>query len=137
MRVASACTGLRESPRGPFHEGGLICGHRAGKSFVLALIAVYLGFKNYADALTTGEVGTIMIIAAHRKQARRIMRYVRGLLSVPKLAKLVVRETAEAFDLGNRVTIEIGTASIRKVLGDRYAGEWPRERFRLVGIAYD
>ena len=50
-----------------------------------------------------------------RKQAHTIMRYVRGLLSVPMLAKLVVRETADAFDLDNRVTIEIGTASIRSV----------------------
>ena len=30
MRVASECTGLREPPRGPFHEGWLICGRRAG-----------------------------------------------------------------------------------------------------------
>src|SRR4051794_13304069 len=118
MRVASECTSLREPPRGHFHEGWLICGRRAGKSFVLALVAVYLGcFKNYFDALTTGEVGTIMVIAADRKQARTIMRYVRGLLSVPILAKLVIRETAEAFDPDNRVTIEIGTASIRSVRG--------------------
>src|SRR5262249_27863568 len=26
---------------------------------------------------------------------------------------------------------------ISKVTGDRYAGEWPRERFRAHGIAYD
>ena len=26
---------------------------------------------------------------------------------------------------------------IRKVTGDRYGGEWPRERFRLAGISYE
>ena len=26
---------------------------------------------------------------------------------------------------------------VRKVTGDRYAGEWPRERFRLAGISYE
>jgi hypothetical protein len=26
---------------------------------------------------------------------------------------------------------------VRKVVGDRYAGEWPRESFRAVGISYD
>jgi hypothetical protein len=25
---------------------------------------------------------------------------------------------------------------ITQVVGDRYAGEWPRERFRMQGIAY-
>jgi hypothetical protein len=25
---------------------------------------------------------------------------------------------------------------VHEVVGDRYAGEWPRERFRLAGIAY-
>jgi hypothetical protein len=34
MRVASECTGRSEPPRGHFHEGWLICGRRAGKSFV-------------------------------------------------------------------------------------------------------
>ena len=27
--------------------------------------------------------------------------------------------------------------AVRRVTGDRYAGEWPRERFRLAGITYD
>jgi hypothetical protein len=58
-----------------------------------------------------------MVIAADRKQARTILRYVRGLLSIPMLAKMVERETADAFDLDNHVTIEIGTASIKSVRG--------------------
>jgi hypothetical protein len=26
---------------------------------------------------------------------------------------------------------------VGKVTGDRYAGEWPRERFRALGVAYE
>jgi hypothetical protein len=116
--IAAQCTGLPEPPGRAFNEAWLVCGRRAGKSFVLALIAVYLAtFCDYGDALTVGERGTIMVIAADRKQARTILRYVRGLLSIPMLAKLVVRETADAFDLDNHVTIEIGTASIKSVRG--------------------
>jgi hypothetical protein len=29
------------------------------------------------------------------------------------------------------------TFRIKRVTGDRYAGEWPRERFKLAGIQYD
>ncbi|HEX3180883.1 MAG TPA: hypothetical protein VHR44_06460 [Beijerinckiaceae bacterium] len=116
--IVTQCTGLQEPPQGPFNEAWLVCGRRAGKSFILALIAVYIAaFRDYSDALTAGERGTIMVIAADRKQARTILRYIRGLLGVPILAKLVERETADAFDLDNHVTIEIGTASIRSVRG--------------------
>jgi phage terminase large subunit-like protein len=117
--IAAQCTGLQEPPEGrSFNEAWLVCGRRAGKSFILALIAVYIAcFRNYSDALTAGERGTVMVIAADRKQARTILRYIRGMLSVPILAKLVERETADAFDLDNHITIEIGTASIRSVRG--------------------
>ena len=60
---------------------------------------------------------TIMVLAADRKQARVIMRYVRGLLKLPVFAKLVERESAESFDLSNRVTIEVHTASTKTVRG--------------------
>src|SRR3954453_1396513 len=58
-----------------------------------------------------------MVIAADRKQARRILGYVGCLLAIPMLANMVERETADAFDLDNHVTIKIGTASIRSVRG--------------------
>ena len=40
--IYTACTGRTAAPTGPFFEAWLICGRRAGKSFVLALIAVFL-----------------------------------------------------------------------------------------------
>jgi hypothetical protein len=39
----------------------------------LALIAVFLAaFKNWSDQLIPGERGTIMVIAADRRQARHL-----------------------------------------------------------------
>ena len=59
-----------------------------------------------------------MVIAADRRQARVIMRYVTGLLrSVPMLAQLIESETQERVDLRNRVTIEVHTASFRSTRG--------------------
>ena len=44
-------------------------------------------------------------------------RYVRGLLEVPLLARMVERETAEGVDLTTGATIEVHTASLRSVRG--------------------
>ena len=112
-----------------------MCGRRAGKSFVLALIAVYLAaFKNYSGYLGPGERATIMVIAADRKQARVIMRYVKGLLENPALAKLLEAETADSVDLASQVTIEVGTASHKTIRGYTLAAAlcdeiafWPQE----------
>jgi hypothetical protein len=112
-------TGRATAPLAPFNEAYLVCGRRAGKSAILALVAVFLGtFKNYAPYLAPGERGTIAIIAADRKQARVIFRYLASLLrGIPMLAQLIERETAESFDLTNRVTIEVSTASYRTARG--------------------
>ena len=113
------CTGRAAAPSAAHAEAWLVCGRRAGKSFVLALIAVFVAsFHDWRPHLAPGERGTVMIVAADRKQARVILRYIRGLLTgVPMLARLIDRETAEAFDLNNSVSIEVGTASFRTVRG--------------------
>jgi hypothetical protein len=119
LEVFARCTGRATAPTVPFNEAYLVCGRRAGKSAMLALTAVFLGcFKSYAEYLAPGERGTIAIIAADRKQARVIFRYLASLLrDIPMLAQLIERETAESFDLTNRVTIEVSTASYRTARG--------------------
>lgn len=52
-----------------------------------------------------------MVIAADRRQARVVLRYVRGLLAAPVLGKLVVNDTAESIELAGNTIIEVGTAS--------------------------
>ena len=88
-------TGRATPPTQPASEGWLVCGRRAGKSFVLALVAVFLAcFHDYRRYLAPGERGTVMVIATDRRQARVIMRYVRALLTgVPMLARMVERES--------------------------------------------
>jgi hypothetical protein len=119
LAVYRECTGRTEPPTSPAAEGWLICGRRSGKSFMLALVAVFLAcFKDHRRYLAPGEVGTVMVIAADRKQERVILRYIRALLlRVPMLARLVEREVAEAFDLNNGVSIEVHVASYRTTRG--------------------
>jgi hypothetical protein len=65
------CTGRQALPSKPFNEAWLVCGRRSGKSFVMALLGVYLAcFRNYQEFLGPGEKVTIMIVAADKKQAR-------------------------------------------------------------------
>ena len=113
------CTGRDDVPNEPVSEAWLVCGRRAGKSFILALIAVFLAcFFDYRQYLAPGERATVMVLAADRKQARVILRYVRALLlNVPMLARMVQREAMESFDLTNRTTIEVATASFRSTRG--------------------
>jgi hypothetical protein len=97
LQLYKECTGRDEPPVAPASEAWLICGRRAGKSFILALVAVYLAlFRDYRPYLAPGERATIMLVAADRRQARIVLRYIRALLEVPMLARLVEREDAEA-----------------------------------------
>jgi hypothetical protein len=59
-----------------------------------------------------------MCLAADRRQARTVLRYVAGFFdSVPMLGHMVESRTAEAIHLTNRVSIEVHTASYRSVRG--------------------
>jgi hypothetical protein len=113
------CTGRATPPSAAAREAYLICGRRAGKSFIAALVGTYLAcFRDYRDSLSAGERAVVMILAVDRSQAGVIFRYVQAFLSgVPMLSKMVERETAEAIDLANGVTIEVRTASFRGVRG--------------------
>lgn len=117
------CTGRTTLPTKPFEECWIVAGRRGGKSQILATIAVFLAsLKNYASKLGPGEVATIRIMAADRKQARQIFNFVGGLLrGAPLLEKLIARATSDTYELTNRVVIEIGTASFTAARGYSYA----------------
>ena len=118
-RIFKNCTRLDRAPMQQAAEAWLIVGRRGGKSFITALIAVFLAcFGDYSKYLAPGETGTVMLIAADRKQARVLMRYISGLVNnVPMLAATIVKETLESVELDNRINIEIHTGSFRTIRG--------------------
>lgn len=66
------CTQRTTAPPKPVKEAWLAVGRRGGKSFILALIAVFLAcFSNYKRYLAPGERGTVMIIAADKSRRAR------------------------------------------------------------------
>jgi hypothetical protein len=117
--IARACTGLETLPEQPFTEAWLVVGRRGGKSLMLAMIAIYLAlFKDWSANLVPGERGTVLVLAADRRQAQSIMRYARALCEeVPLLAGRVERATTEEIEFRGRVGIEVATASYRTVRG--------------------
>jgi hypothetical protein len=123
LALYRAQTGREATPTAPFNEAALIVGRRGGKSRILALVAVYLAtFRDYTPYLAPGEVATVAVIAADRRQARTIFRYASGLLrAVDLLSGLVENESGETITLTNRVVIEIATASFRVTRGYSYA----------------
>jgi hypothetical protein len=113
------CTAREAAPTVPSRESWIVCGRRAGKSFMLALIACFLAaFRDWRPYLGPGERATIMIIAADRRQARTILRFIKGIMSaVPMLAATIEAERTESVELANNVVIEVHTASFRTVRG--------------------
>ena len=112
-------TGRQTPPATPPSEVFIAAGRRSGKSFMAALIAIYLAcFRDYRPSLAPGERAVILCIATDRDQATIILRYIRAFLSaVPMLAALIERETADTIELTNRVTLAVGTCSYRNVRG--------------------
>ena len=112
-------TGRTSPPLLAFAEAVVIAGRRGGKSRILALIAVFLAaFFDYRDKLAPGEAATVAVIAADRRQARSVMRFMLGMFDAVEILKpLVAGQTAESVTLTNGVVIEIHTASFRVTRG--------------------
>ncbi len=113
------CTGRETPPEAPFKEAWVPTGVRSGKSFIAALVAVFLAcFRDYREYLAPGERAYILVIAADRQQAGVILRYIKGFLnSNPMLSKLVEGEKIESVDLVNSVSIAVSTCNYRTVRG--------------------
>ena len=124
MEIYQRHTGRETAPSEQFDEAVLIIGRRGGKSRVLGAVAVFIAcFRSYDEYLAPGEVATVAVLAADRRQARSIFRFTSGLLNaVDSLRAMIVEESGEQIVLNNRVIIEIGTSSFRSTRGYSYAG---------------
>lgn len=111
-------TGRKRPSGNPFKEVFLIIGRRGGKSFISALIAVFLAvFKDWRARLGPGEKGYIMAIASDRKQAGVVFSYIKEILRLPIFKNMVINETKEEIELSNNVIISVITCSYRTLRG--------------------
>jgi hypothetical protein len=118
LALYRACTGRRVPPGAPAAYLWLCIGRRGGKSFAMALIAVFLAaFRDWRPKLSPGERAIVLLVAADREQAKILHRYCQGILSPPILQSLVWNVTASEIELHGGVTIEVVTRSYRTIRG--------------------
>jgi hypothetical protein len=120
--IVRRCTGRESLPVKPAREAWMVVGRRGGKSRIAAFLAIYMAcFRRYT--LAGGERGIVQIVAADRKQAKVILRYVLALIEgVPMLATMVENSTQERIDLANGISVVVHTASFKSVRGYTVVG---------------
>jgi len=118
-QIFSACTGLLDSPKRQAKEAYIIAGRRSGKSFMAAIISVFLAtFKDWKPYLSPGEKGWIFIIATDRDQAKIIKRYIAAILdSTAVFRNMIVKESEWGIELKNDINIAVKTCSFRSLRG--------------------
>ena len=118
-RAFEAVAGSRQPPARKVQELWAICGRRAGKSRVAAVVAVFIATcVDHSGKLSPGEPGVVLVLAASRSQAGVVLGYVRAFLqSSPLLRQLIVDDNAEELRLSNGVTIAVHAANFRTVRG--------------------
>lgn len=119
-RLFTGCTGLRKAVAGDrVKESFVICGRRSGKSFISAIIAVYVAtFRDWSKFLSLGERGYIFIIANDKSQAKIIKNYISGIFqSGASFRRLVSKDLTWEIELKNQTSIAVKTASFRTLRG--------------------
>jgi hypothetical protein len=112
-------TGRSEPPSERASELWAIVGRRGGKSRAIATLLAYIGtLCDHQGKLSSGERGIALCLAPSQAQATVVLDYCAGIINEsPILRQLIVRQTAETIELDNRITIEVRSASFRRLRG--------------------
>lgn len=127
QEIYEHCTQRKVWPTVQAKIVSLIVGRRGGKSYITAIIGIYLACcRSYK--LNLGTKGMVMILARDKEQAGVIRSYVLAFLrAVPQLSGLLLGEpTQKLIELTNGITIEI-----------RAVGEAGTRGYTVVGALLD
>ena len=113
----ASVAGQRMPPRDRVRELWCLCGRRAGKSRIAALVAVYVAL--FAPVkLAPGERGAVLVLANGIDQAGLVFSYARALITEsPVLRREIVSVTKSEIRLRNGITIAVHANSFRSVRG--------------------
>jgi len=112
------CTGRTRVPAGPLRELTLVCGRRGGKSRNLAARAVWEAIRrDYGAILAAGERAAVAVVAADRRQAALVLRYVRGLAARPAFAPYLARVLKDSVAFHTGCDVAVMTASHQTTRG--------------------
>ncbi len=115
----STHTGRAIPPRKEADEVAAIVGRRGGKSFIVAVVVVFLAFFSaWRQHVAPGERVYVVVIAQNVRAARVVLGYIRGFLrSIPAFAREILKERADEIDLRNGVTVGVWPCTYRAVRG--------------------
>ena len=104
-------------PRHSVRELWCLCGRRAGKSRIAALVAVYTAL--FAPVkLAPGERGAVLVLANGIDQAGLVFSYAKAFITEsPVLRREIVSVTKSEIRLRNGITIAVHANSFRSVRG--------------------
>jgi hypothetical protein len=115
-----------------------VVGRRGGKSRAMAVLAAFIaGLCDHSGVLAPGERGVLLLIAPDQRQASILLNYIKAVFEQsPLLKQLVTNTTADALELTNGISIEVRSASFRRLRGPTYicviadeAAFWYTEEF--------
>jgi hypothetical protein len=121
------CTGRTKLPKDGFQTALFLTGRRSGKSRIAAVIGAYEAtLAGNELKLSKGERGVVAVVSPTKNQSRVVKDYMRGVFSVPLLAREIERETREGFELKSGTRIEC------------LAGDWRTVRnFTCLAVVVD
>jgi len=119
LATFQSLTGRSEPPTGLCDELWCVVGRRGGKTNAMAGLATYLaGLCDYSDVLAPGERGVVLLIAPDVRQAKIALDYAEGALeATPAMQQLIAGRTAERLDLTTGISLEVRSASFRRIRG--------------------
>jgi hypothetical protein len=111
-------TKRKTPPNKQMREVWIASGRRSGKSFIAALVGVYLAlFRDHSNYLKSGEQGFVSVVASDREQANIILGFTKEILNLPTFKKHVKRTLRDQIELKNKIAISVKTASSAAVRG--------------------
>jgi len=118
--IFTKLTGRAREPLQRIEELIAVIGRRGGKSRASAVLATYIGGL-CEHPLVPGERGVLLCIAPDQRQAKITLEYCAAAFDAsPILRQLVVNRTADALELANNISIEVRSASFRRLRGPTY-----------------
>jgi len=116
----TALTGRPTEPLQRVEEFCAVVGRRGGKSRAMAILAAYVGGLCEHD-LVRGETGIVLLIAPDQRQAKIALDYCAAALEQsPILKQLIANRSSDALELTNGISIEVRSASFRRLRGPTY-----------------
>jgi hypothetical protein len=110
-------TGRQDAPTERVDELWCVIGRRGGKSRAIATLAAYLATLTQVK-LDPGEIGTVLCLGPSKDQSNIVLSYLAAVLEQsPALSKLIKRQTSESIELTNRISIDVRSASFRRLRG--------------------